>query len=89
MTAHQKYESFLDTYGLDLLPTQFFNTLAQWFDLSPTDTTVMDIWYAPQRSWYQPEMMDFIVTGQHIEAGVNLRTGGFTFSKESGFASST
>lgn len=58
MNAHEKYNQFRKDHFNDE-PDTFFANLAKEFGVS--DSTAYDIWYAPQRSWYKPEMMDEIV----------------------------
>jgi hypothetical protein len=58
MTADQKYTDFCKNHIKDS-EQDFFQNLANEFDVSVG--TAYNIWYAPQRSWYKPEMMEEII----------------------------
>lgn len=66
MTAHQehnqtpyeKYDQFCrDNAQLNI--EDFFNRLTRLFNVSIG--TAYNIWYADQRSWFEPEMMEEII----------------------------
>ena len=58
MNANDKYNQFIKNHRNDD-QDDFFENLAKEFNVSVG--TAYNIWYAPQRSWYKPEMMDEII----------------------------
>ena len=66
MTAHEKYNQFCRNHVNDS-EADFFANLAEEFDVSLS--VAYDIWYAPQRNWYLPEMMDEIIRLDKAPAG--------------------
>lgn len=62
MTAYEKYDQFCresSRLPSHLNEDRFFNELAKLFNVSIG--TAYNIWYADQRSWFEPEMMEEIV----------------------------
>lgn len=58
MTNYEKYNQFCqDNRMAD--ETDFFQRLCELFGVS--HSTAMDIWYAPQRSWFRPAMIDELI----------------------------
>lgn len=60
----------------------FFTELNEFFDVPNS----LNIWYAPQRSWYRPEMMNIIVNMSRnpdkYDFLPNFGTGDFTWNVE-------
>ena len=62
MSSNDRYIEFCKNWKCDDPENEvalLFESLQNLFDVSPAGA--MDIWYAPQRSWYVPEMMDVII----------------------------
>lgn len=58
MTNYDKFISFLRKHKDDSW-NAFFDNLAKEFDVS--QSTAYSIWYAEQRSWFRPEMIDELI----------------------------
>ncbi len=58
MLLYEKYLKFCKEHYHDS-SEQFFERLAIEFNL--TGFAAFDIWYAVQRSWFQPKMMDVLI----------------------------
>lgn len=66
MNAYQQYQQFCKNHAKDS-ETNFFNALMKEFNVSYD--TALDIWYAPQRSWFRSEMMEAIIALDKLEPG--------------------
>ncbi len=58
MTAYEKYNQFWET-NAQLNIEEFLDRLAKLFDVSIE--TAYNIWYADQRGWFEPKMMEEII----------------------------
>jgi len=58
MKNYDKYLEFCQS-NKNVEESEFFSKLAQMFDISIG--TAYKIWYAEQRSWFKPEMVDAII----------------------------
>lgn len=71
MNAHEKYKKFISEWANTYSKICEEKSYVNWEDEQAVFFTELDnlfnvhdsinIWYAPQRSWYKPEMMDVIV----------------------------
>lgn len=58
MTGYEKYIRFCEQ-NTTLGECEFFDKLAE--ELQVSRKTALDIWYAHQRSWFEPEMVDELI----------------------------
>lgn len=70
MTNYQKFHKFNAENG-HLERVEYFAKLSELFDCQIH--TVIDIWYAEQRSWFKPEMIDELLRLDKVPPGSEFR----------------
>lgn len=78
-TAYQIYLDYCSR-NANAGHTAFFTGLQELFQVS--DRVTLDIWYAPQRSWFVPEMIEELIRLDHAgEPLPNLTSGEFKWDE--------
>lgn len=82
MDAYQKLLSFYQNKANRKMTTQdFFAEMAHEFQCS--ENTALLIWYAEQRSWFDPNMIDVLITMERQGKELpNLVSGDFRWDAE-------
>ncbi len=84
MSEKTKYEKMVDFYEKSTLDDNaFFEGLAKELDIS--FDAAIDIWYAEQRSWFKPEMVDELCRLDKVKGEFRpaLYSGEFGWDEES------
>lgn len=80
MTKYKQYLEFCTNNSKANTET-FFTGLQRLFNIS--EASAMDIWYAAQRSWFKPEMVDELIRLDKAgEWRPNLQSGEFIWNSE-------
>ncbi len=82
MNNYQKYLKFCKNHKRNQVD-DFFDALAKEFNV--TEGTTYQIWYAEQRSWFKPEMIDELIRLDNPEVpGFRPNLGSGEFDWEDG-----